>query len=115
MWYETPKKIADCQETTKLLHSLWFGKFVIAATFSGNGEIRSAVTMCPKNFTEVSPSTFLEAFRTTPYSAKRWNTCLRWLNPLGGYLPPEKLFRKRFTLIFLFPSKMQQTSILSPF
>ncbi|GFU43817.1 hypothetical protein TNCV_652091 [Trichonephila clavipes] len=38
-------------------------------------------------------------------------------NPLNGYLPPEKLFRKRFTLIFLFPSKMQQqqTSILSPF
>ncbi|GFX30944.1 hypothetical protein TNCV_4146521 [Trichonephila clavipes] len=37
------------------------------------------------------------------------------LNPLTGYLPPEKLFRKRFTLILLFPSKMQQTSILSPF
>ncbi|GFX78387.1 transposon Ty3-I Gag-Pol polyprotein [Trichonephila clavipes] len=37
------------------------------------------------------------------------------INPLTGYLPPEKLFRKRFTLILLFPSKMQQTSILSPF
>ncbi|GFX38867.1 hypothetical protein TNCV_1890311 [Trichonephila clavipes] len=37
------------------------------------------------------------------------------LNPLTGYLPPEKLFRKRFTLILPFPSKMQQTSILSPF
>ncbi|GFX59244.1 probable RNA-directed DNA polymerase from transposon BS [Trichonephila clavipes] len=38
-----------------------------------------------------------------------------FINPLSGYLPPEKLFRKRFTLILLFPSKMQQTSILSPF
>ncbi|GFW72948.1 uncharacterized protein TNCV_830711 [Trichonephila clavipes] len=38
-----------------------------------------------------------------------------FVNPLIGYLPPEKLFRKRFTLILLFPSKMQQTSILSPF
>ncbi|GFX77815.1 hypothetical protein TNCV_432001 [Trichonephila clavipes] len=39
-----------------------------------------------------------------------------WLfNPLSGYLPPEKLSRKRFTLILLFPSKMQQTSILPPF
>ncbi|GFT66567.1 DUF1758 domain-containing protein [Trichonephila clavipes] len=37
------------------------------------------------------------------------------INPLTGYLPSEKLFRKRFTLILLFPSKMQQTSILSPF
>ncbi|GFV21081.1 hypothetical protein TNCV_1568771 [Trichonephila clavipes] len=30
-------------------------------------------------------------------------------NPLTGYLPPEKLFRKRLTLILRFPSKMQQT------
>ncbi|GFW94235.1 hypothetical protein TNCV_1979751 [Trichonephila clavipes] len=37
------------------------------------------------------------------------------IHPLSGYLPPEKLFRKRFTLILLFSSKMQQTSILSPF
>ncbi|GFX72451.1 retrovirus-related Pol polyprotein from transposon 17.6 [Trichonephila clavipes] len=37
------------------------------------------------------------------------------INPLSGYLPPEQLFRKRFTLIFLFPSKMQPTSILSSF
>ncbi|GFV77397.1 hypothetical protein TNCV_3759271 [Trichonephila clavipes] len=37
------------------------------------------------------------------------------INPLTGYLPPEKLFRKRFTLILLFPSKMQQTSIFPPF
>ncbi|GFV05756.1 hypothetical protein TNCV_3078501 [Trichonephila clavipes] len=37
------------------------------------------------------------------------------LNPLTGYLPPEKLFRKRLTLILRFPSKMQQTSFLSPF
>ncbi|GFX38845.1 uncharacterized protein TNCV_1890091 [Trichonephila clavipes] len=37
------------------------------------------------------------------------------INPLSGYLPPEKLFRKHFTLILLYPSKMQQTSILSPF
>ncbi|GFV27033.1 retrovirus-related Pol polyprotein from transposon 17.6 [Trichonephila clavipes] len=37
------------------------------------------------------------------------------VNTLTGYLPPEKLFRKRFTLILLFPSKMQQSSILSPF
>ncbi|GFU85223.1 RNA-directed DNA polymerase from mobile element jockey [Trichonephila clavipes] len=38
-----------------------------------------------------------------------------YINPLKGYLPPEKLFRKRFTLILLLPSKMLQTSILSPF
>ncbi|GFY28323.1 transposable element Tcb2 transposase [Trichonephila clavipes] len=37
------------------------------------------------------------------------------INPLTGYLPPEKLFRKRLTLILRFPSKMQQTSFLSPF
>ncbi|GFV74615.1 hypothetical protein TNCV_5130571 [Trichonephila clavipes] len=36
-------------------------------------------------------------------------------NPLTGYLPPEKLFRKRLTLILRFPSKMQQTFFLSPF
>ncbi|GFV43081.1 hypothetical protein TNCV_5027711 [Trichonephila clavipes] len=35
--------------------------------------------------------------------------------PLTGYLPPEKLFRKRLTLILRFPSKMQQTFFLSPF
>ncbi|GFX74702.1 uncharacterized protein TNCV_3121321 [Trichonephila clavipes] len=40
---------------------------------------------------------------------------MQLLNPLSGYLPPEKLFRKRFTLILLLPSKMQQTSILPPF
>ncbi|GFU23122.1 hypothetical protein TNCV_3515651 [Trichonephila clavipes] len=37
------------------------------------------------------------------------------VNPLSGYLPPKKLFRKRFTLILLLPSKMQQTSILFQF
>ncbi|GFT57604.1 integrase catalytic domain-containing protein, partial [Trichonephila clavipes] len=37
------------------------------------------------------------------------------LNPLTGYLPSEKLFRKRLTLILRFPSKMQQTFFLSPF
>ncbi|GFX94048.1 DUF1758 domain-containing protein [Trichonephila clavipes] len=36
-------------------------------------------------------------------------------NPPGGLVPREKLFRKRFTLILLFSSKMQQTSMLSPF
>ncbi|GFV85652.1 integrase catalytic domain-containing protein [Trichonephila clavipes] len=36
-------------------------------------------------------------------------------NPLTGYLPPEKLFRKRLTLILRFPSKMQQTFFLLPF
>ncbi|GFY08297.1 hypothetical protein TNCV_1357041 [Trichonephila clavipes] len=36
-------------------------------------------------------------------------------NPLTGHLPPEKLFRKRLTLILRFPSKMQQTFFLSPF
>ncbi|GFW45942.1 hypothetical protein TNCV_4496611 [Trichonephila clavipes] len=36
-------------------------------------------------------------------------------NPLTGHLPPEKLFRKRLTLILRFPSKMQQTFLLSPF
>ncbi|GFX13549.1 retrovirus-related Pol polyprotein from transposon 412 [Trichonephila clavipes] len=30
-------------------------------------------------------------------------------NPLTRHLPPEKLFRKRLTLILRFPSKMQQT------
>ncbi|GFV98193.1 retroviral aspartyl protease family protein [Trichonephila clavipes] len=37
------------------------------------------------------------------------------IDPLSGYLPPEKLFLKRFTLLLLLPSKMQQTSNLSPF
>ncbi|GFT04821.1 hypothetical protein TNCV_2133711 [Trichonephila clavipes] len=37
------------------------------------------------------------------------------INPLTGYLPSEKLFRKRLTLILRFPSKMQQTFFLSPF
>ncbi|GFW03349.1 DUF1758 domain-containing protein [Trichonephila clavipes] len=37
------------------------------------------------------------------------------INPISGYLPPEKLFQKRLTLILRFPSKMQQTSFLSPF
>ncbi|GFT02205.1 hypothetical protein TNCV_84631 [Trichonephila clavipes] len=36
-------------------------------------------------------------------------------NPLSGYLPPEKLFGKRLTLILKFALKMQQTSFLSPF
>ncbi|GFX67886.1 integrase_H2C2 domain-containing protein [Trichonephila clavipes] len=36
-------------------------------------------------------------------------------NPLSGYLPPEKLFRKRLTLTFKFALEMQQTSFLSPF
>ncbi|GFS52280.1 uncharacterized protein TNCV_4850091 [Trichonephila clavipes] len=36
-------------------------------------------------------------------------------NPLTGYLPPEKLFRKRLTLILRFPSKMQQTFSFPPF
>ncbi|GFT99119.1 hypothetical protein TNCV_3794691 [Trichonephila clavipes] len=31
--------------------------------------------------------------------------CVRVLNPLTGYLPPEELFRKRLTLILRFPSK----------
>ncbi|GFS72277.1 15-hydroxyprostaglandin dehydrogenase [Trichonephila clavipes] len=49
-----------------------------------------------------------------------WHHCRRScrcsnVNPLSGYLPPEKLFQKRFTLILLLPSKMQRTSILSPF
>ncbi|GFW72717.1 integrase catalytic domain-containing protein [Trichonephila clavipes] len=37
------------------------------------------------------------------------------INTLTGHLPPEKLFRKRLTLILRFPSKMQQTFFLSPF
>ncbi|GFX32292.1 hypothetical protein TNCV_1324931 [Trichonephila clavipes] len=37
------------------------------------------------------------------------------INPLTGHLPPEKLFRKRLTLILRFRSKMQQTFFLSPF
>ncbi|GFY34169.1 hypothetical protein TNCV_2504721 [Trichonephila clavipes] len=39
----------------------------------------------------------------------------RDFNPLTGYLPPEKLFRKRLTLILRFPSKMQQTFSFPPF
>ncbi|GFX18595.1 hypothetical protein TNCV_3310561 [Trichonephila clavipes] len=31
--------------------------------------------------------------------SRLWKT----FNPLSGYLPPEKLFRKRFTLILLLP------------
>ncbi|GFX24825.1 uncharacterized protein TNCV_4489161 [Trichonephila clavipes] len=37
------------------------------------------------------------------------------INPLSGYLPPEKLFRKSLTLILRFPSKMQQTFSFPPF
>ncbi|GFT81180.1 uncharacterized protein TNCV_5089971 [Trichonephila clavipes] len=59
--------------------------------------------------------TVLSQFVNEAEISNLWKLGLIGINPLTGYFPPEKLFRKRLTLILRFPSKMQQTSFLSPF
>ncbi|GFX63803.1 mariner Mos1 transposase [Trichonephila clavipes] len=65
--------------------------------------------------TTMNAARYIEILTRFMKRLRRYDPSTHKVNPLTGYLPPEKLFRKRLTLILRFPSKMQHTSFLSPF